>query len=78
MNTQTLKIKARLDKHDKWQEFTGFKKKTTIEEMVNHYKRHLADMPYQFGIFEYRKVALPRYKKTKQFVGQWFLIQMLN
>ncbi len=73
---QKLKIKARQHEHDNWREFTGIKK-MTIEDMIDHYKKHLADMPYQLGIFGYRKIPLPRYKQTKQKIGEWFFIQIL-
>ncbi len=75
--TSTLKIKARKGAFDRWQEFTG-SKKTTIEKMIIHYKEHLVDMPYQLGIYGYRKIPLPRYKQTKQIIGQWFLIKILR
>ncbi len=75
--TRLYKIKARKGAFDKWQEFTGTKK-TTIEKMIIHCKDHLADMPYQLGIYGYRKIPLPRYKQTKQIIGQWFLIKILR
>ncbi len=49
------KIKARRNKDDGWQEFTGTKR-STLEEMENHCRINLSGMSYEFGIYRLDQV----------------------
>lgn len=60
---EKFKIRARKNRADQWQEFTGVRS-STLEEMVVHCKRHLLDMPYEFGIFKLGYIFSPVVNKN--------------
>ncbi len=53
-----FKIKARLNRDDPWQEFTGVRK-STLEEIESHVINSLAGLVYEFGIFRLDAVFVP-------------------